>query len=76
MSNVPKPYFWSRIGSPWLRLGPNSARTNPTASRNLLKNLPALREPVSGPKYQKPENWEKNPINHPSSRAIPPHPDR
>ena len=44
MSNVPKPYFWSRIGSPWLRSGPNSARMNPSAPRNLLKNFPALRE--------------------------------
>ena len=32
----------SRIGSPWLRLGWNSARTNPTASRDLFKPLPAL----------------------------------
>ncbi len=52
MSYVPKPQFWSRIESPWLGLGSNSARMNPTASRNLLKNLPALREPVSGPKSQ------------------------
>ncbi len=67
MSNVPKPKFWSRIGSPWLRSGSNSARTNPTASRNLLKPLPPLREPVSGPKYQKPENCKtKIPINPPS----------
>ena len=42
----------SRIGSPWLRLGSNSARMNPTASRNLFKPLPALREPISGPKYR------------------------
>ena len=53
MSYVPKPQFWSRIGSPWLGLGPNSARTNPTTPRNLLKPLPPLREPVSGPKYKK-----------------------
>ena len=53
MSYVPKPYFWSRIGSPWLRLGSNLARMNPTASRNLLKPLPALREPISVPKFRK-----------------------
>ena len=53
MSYVPKPYFWSRIGSPWLGLGSNLARMNPTASRNLFKPLPALREPISGPKYRK-----------------------
>ena len=53
MPYVPKPQFWPRIGSPWLDLGPNSARMNPTASRNLFKPLPPLREPVSGPKYKK-----------------------
>ncbi len=53
MSYVTKPSFWSRIGSPWLRLGSNLARMNPTASRNLLKPLPALREPISGPKFRK-----------------------
>ena len=52
-SYVPKPQFWPRIGSPWLGLSSNSARMNPTASRNLFKPLPALREPISGPKYRK-----------------------
>ncbi len=42
--------FGPRIGSPWLRLSSNSARMNPTASRNILTPLPALHEPVSGPK--------------------------
>ncbi len=49
MAYVPKPYFWSRIGSPWLGLSSNSARMNPTASKNLFKPLPALREPSWGP---------------------------
>ena len=53
MAYVPKPHFWSRIGSPWLGLGSNLARMNPTASRDLLKPLPALREPIFGPKSQK-----------------------
>ena len=66
MSYVPKPQFWLRIGSPWLGLGPNSARMDPTTSRNLLKPLPPLREPVSDPKYQKPENCKKIPINPPT----------
>ncbi len=52
-SYVPKPYFWSRIGSPWLGLGSNSARMDPMASRNSFKPLPALREPISGPKSKK-----------------------
>ena len=71
MSNVPKPYFWSRIGSPWLRLGSNLARMNPTASRNLLKPLPALREPISGPKFQQKSKYiAKLPINRPFKAAI------
>ena len=53
MSYVPKPYFWSRIGSPWLGLGSNSARMDPAAYRNLFKPLPALREPIFGPKISK-----------------------
>ena len=65
MSYIPKPYFWSRIGSPWLGLGSNSARMDPTAYRNLFKPLPALREPIFGPKIskylKKSENWGKNP---------------
>ncbi len=48
------------MGSPWLRLSSNSARLNPTASRNLLKPLPALREPISGPKFQKNLNISPN----------------
>ncbi len=53
MSYVPKPQFWSRIGSPWLGLGSNLARMNPTASRNLFKPFPALREPIFGPNNKK-----------------------
>ena len=67
MSYVPKPQFWSRIGSPWLGLSSNLARMNPTASRNLFKPLPALREPISGPKYSKKNQgsaaWAK-PLNY------------
>ena len=66
MSYVPKAYFGSRIGSPWLGLGPNSARMNPVPPRNLLKPLPPLREPASGPKYKKSENCKRIPINPPS----------
>ncbi len=40
MSNVPKPYFWSRIGSPWLGLSSNPDRMNPTASRKPFNHLP------------------------------------
>ncbi len=61
MSYVPKPQFWSRIGSPWLGLGSNLARMNPTASRDLLKPLPALREPIFGPKSQKTKYMAKLP---------------
>ncbi len=62
MSYIPKPQFWSRIGSPWLGLGSNLARMNPTASRNLFKRLPALREPVFGPKSKK--NVKKKPHSY------------
>ena len=51
-SRVQNPQKLSRMGSPWLRLSSNSARMNPTASRNLFKPLPALREPIFGPKSQ------------------------
>ncbi len=40
------------MGSPWLSLSSNSARMNPTASRNLFKPLPALREPIFSTKSQ------------------------
>ena len=70
MSYVPKPQFWSRIGSPWLGSGSNSARTNPTASRNLLKILPALRQPVFGPKSKKTSIYGKLPIKRPISPAL------
>ena len=46
---VQNPQKLSRMGSPWLRLSSNSARMNPTASKNLFKPLPALREPTWGP---------------------------
>ena len=62
---VPKLKFWSRIGSPWFRLRPNSARTNPTASRNLVNPL-LLREPVSSPKYHKSKNCQTNDQSPPS----------
>ncbi len=67
MSYVPKPQFGPRIGSPWLGVGSNSARMNRTASRNLSKPLPALREPVFGPKTKKHAKCiDKLPINRPS----------
>ncbi len=51
-SRVQNPLKISRMGSPWLRLSSNSARMNPTASKNLFKPLPALREPIFSTKSQ------------------------
>ena len=41
-------------------MGSNLARMNPTASRNLLKPLPALREPTSGRKFPKNDKNRKS----------------
>ena len=65
MSYVPKPQFWPRIGSPWLGLSSNSARMNPTASRNLFKPLPALREPIFGPTSQNTSIYGQTPDQPP-----------
>ncbi len=71
MSYVPKPQFAPRLGSPRLGLSSNSARMNPTASRNLLKPLPPLREPISGPKSGKKSTYiDKLPINRASGRYV------
>ena len=51
----------SRLGSPLLRLGSNLARMNPMASRDLLKPLPALREPIFGPKSLKTSTYGQAP---------------
>ena len=40
------------IGAKYLVLASNLARMNPTASRNLLKTIPPLCDPVSRPRYQ------------------------
>ncbi len=57
--------FWPRIGCPWLGLSSNSARMNPTASKNLLKPLPALCEPIFGPKSKKASIYSQTPDQPP-----------
>ena len=44
--SIPKPRFWSRNRSPWLRSGPNPARINFTYMGRRFKPLPEPRGPT------------------------------